>query len=360
MDTSDLSQYLTQNIDMALGLQGESSYTNSFQIKVQNNGFYFIPRMPAGYLIDDILYQKIYAIANIALYPEYTLLKQNSLYIVPLNTGDIHVQRALFFPWVRGISKRLVIPNLEEFVAQKVTPTVIPIMQNLVLNYNKVVGIAIAGNSGGGKSYFLTYLLQSLKQIMPSNNLVIIDPKMDTPTRWALANNIKAIYPTKNRSKSDFLSQVNGALSNCLSIIYQRQQILLKNPKTSFHHVTLAIDEVMALTEGVNKNIKDAFFALLSQIALLGRATKVHLLLVSQRFDYNTIPVSVREQLNCLIQLGNINKSTTKFLFDVDPEGIVIPIGKGTGIIQVIDGEHPHQILPLLTPTYYMRKEGIL
>ena len=39
------------------------------------------------------------------------------------------------------------------------------------------------------------------------------------------------------------------------------------------------------------------------RIELLGRATKVHLLLVSQRFDYQSIPVSVREQLNVLINL---------------------------------------------------------
>lgn len=106
------------------------------------------------------------------------------------------------------------------------------------------------------------------------------------------------------------------------------------------------IDEVLALAEGVNKTIKDAFFSLLSQIALLGRATKVHLLLVSQRFDHQTIPVSVREQLNVLIQIGNINK-TTQFLFpDLDPEGIVIPIGKGTGLIQVIDSESPIKSYP--------------
>ena len=65
----------------------------------------------------------------------------------------------------------------------------------------------------------------------------------------------------------------------------------------------------------MNKVIKESFFSLLSQIALLGRATKIHLLLVSQRFDHNTIPISVREQLNVLIQIGNINKKTTQFLF---------------------------------------------
>lgn len=73
---------------------------------------------------------------------------------------------------------------------------------------------------------------------------------------------------------------------------------------------------------------------------------------MSQRFDYNAVPVSVREQMNVLIQIGNINSKTIQFLFpDLDPSG--------TGLIQVIDNEHPYQVLPLLTPTFYTQ-EGIL
>lgn len=168
------------------------------------------------------------------------------------------------------------------------------------------------------------------------------------------------IHPQKNRSKSDFVSEINENLISCLELIQQRQEILYENPDHEFDHLTIVIDEVLALSEGVNKVIKESFFSLLSQIALLGRATKIHLLLVSQRFDHNTIPISVREQLNVLIQIGNINKKTTQFLFpDLDPEGIVIPIGKGTGLIQILDNEHPYQVLPLLCPTYYTKK-GIL
>lgn len=79
----------------------------------------------------------------------------------------------------------------------------------------------------------------------------------------------------------------------------------------------------------------------------------MHLLLVSQRFDNNAIPISVREQMNVLIQVGNINSKTTQFLFpDLNLDGIVIPQGIGTGLIQVIDSEHPFQVVPLLTPTF--------
>lgn len=230
-------------------------------------------------------------------------------------------------------------------------------MKNLTLDFNKVTSMAIAGNSGSGKSYALTYFLSLLKNF---SDLIIVDPKFDTPSRWARENSIAVIHPQRNRSKSDFVSEINENLSSCLNLIQKRQEALYDNPDEKFKHLTIVIDEVLALSEGVNKTIKESFFSLLSQIALLGRATRVHLLLVSQRFDHNTIPVSVREQLNVLIQIGNINKKTTQFLFpDLDPEGIVIPIGKGTGLIQIIDNEHPYQVLPLLCPTYYTKK-GIL
>lgn len=354
----ELEQYLLQSLNMGLGsvLQGETSYTNSFNILVQEDGFIFVPRLPCGFIIDDDLYQKVFLIANASLYPEYTLLKQNSAYFIALKTEDIHVQRGLFFPWKKGISQRLVISDLEQFTSS-IKGNAVPIMENLVVNYDKVTSIAIAGNSGSGKSYALTYLLSVLKNI---SDLIIVDPKFDTPSRWARECQIPVIHPHENRSKSDFVSEINESLSQCLSIIHKRQRILFENPRHEFKHMTIVIDEVLALSEGVNKTIKESFFSLLSSIALLGRATRIHLLLVSQRFDHTTIPISVREQLNVLIQIGNINKKTTQFLFpDLDPEGIVIPIGHGTGLIQVIDNEHPYQVLPLLCPTYYTTK-GIL
>lgn len=358
MDKKALEQYLLQSLNMGLGssIQGETSYTNSFDIKITAEGFIFIPRLPASHIIDDELYQKIFLIANASLYPRYTLLKQNSAFFIALDTDDIHVQRGLFFPWKLGISERIVIPDLEEF-SENQKGNLIPIMKNLSIDYNKVTSMAIAGNSGSGKSYALTYFLTLLKNF---SDLIIVDPKFDTPSRWARENGFPVLHPQRNRSKSDFVSEINEHLSSCLNLIHQRQEILYDNPDHKFRHFTVVIDEMLALSEGVNKTIRDSFFSLISEIALLSRSSNVHLCMVGQRFDHTSIPVSVREQLNVLIQIGNINKKTTQFLFpDLDPEGIVIPIGKGTGLIQIIDSDHPYQVLPLLCPTYFT-KEGVL
>lgn len=348
----EIEMYLLQALNMALQINGETSYTNSFTVKVVDDGFFFIPRLPSTYVIDDELYQKIYRICNASLYPDYTLLKQAGAYFVPMNTDDIHMKRALFFPWSKGISKRLIIQDIEQFVS-KLEPNKIPIMKHLEINYDRVTSIGIAGTSGGGKSYFLTYLLHIIQRF---SDLLIVDPKFDMPSRWGRDHNVKVIAPRDNRSKSDFVSAVNSELSKCLELINKRQQILYDNPKVEFKHYTIVIDELLALSEGVSKAIKDSFYSLLVQLALLGRATKIHLLLLSQRFDSNSAPLSCREQMNVLIQVGNINSKTTQFLFpDLDLKGIVIPKGIGTGLIQVIDSEHPFQIVPLLTPTFYER-----
>ena len=118
MTNRELEQFLLQSLNMALGtiMQGETSYTNSFNCKVMKEGFLFIPRLPAGYIIDDELYQKIFLIANASLYPRYTLLKQNSAYFMALDTDDIHVERAYSSLGKRGYLNVWSFLTLKNFV----------------------------------------------------------------------------------------------------------------------------------------------------------------------------------------------------------------------------------------------------
>ena len=223
-------------------------------------------------------------------------------------------------------------------------------MKNYRIDFNRIVHCLIAGSSGSGKSYALTYLISVINQFA---HVTVVDPKCDSISRYCLKQNIPVLYQEKDFSSDEFVSKVNSLLKVELDTIYQRQSELLENPSKKFQHRCLVIDELLALTSLTSKNVKDTFFALLSNIALLGRATSVHLILVSQRMDTNALPIAVREQCNFLIQLGLINRKTTTFLFpDLDSEtGIVIPNGKGTGIVQVIDGITPPNVMPLLVPT---------
>lgn len=349
-DANDIRSYLIQSLNMALDIEGETTYTNSFDIQIFKNGFSFIPRAPCSYLLDNNLYQRIFAIANGVLYPMFTLLKQNGAYFRKRATSDIHIARELYFPWFQGVPERIVIDNLSDFL-KKHTENQVPIMQNFNIDFNDINHVLIAGNSGSGKTTATLYLMTILKNIQ-GTKLIVVDPKLDKPTRWGNQNHVKVIFPQQDRSTSDFVSQVSDMLSVVLGTIHHRQELVQQNPEVSFPHLVVMIDEVLALSISVAKSIRDAFFGLLTQIALLGRATKVHLILASQRFDAQAVPVVVREQANLLIQLGNINQKTTQFLFpSLGTEGMVIPIGRGTGIIQIIDGVHAPNVMPLLMPT---------
>ena len=58
MTNRELGQYLLQSLNIGLGSikQGETSYTNSFDCKIMEEGFLFLPRLPAGYIIDAVSY----------------------------------------------------------------------------------------------------------------------------------------------------------------------------------------------------------------------------------------------------------------------------------------------------------------
>lgn len=265
----ETSRYITQCLNMALDLSGETSYTNSFKVETKDNGFLFIPRMPASYPLDNDLYQRIYKIANAALYPYKSLLKQSTMYLVATNEVDFGSKRAFYFPWT-GVSKRLLITDMQSYLKSNVTKD-IQIMQDVSIDFDKVTSILIAGNSGSGKSYALTYLLTIL-HLKDISDLYIIDPKCDVPARWAHIYGLDnhTLFPTQEMSSSDFVSRCNELLAKLVKTIYERQRILYTDPHHQFKHLTVCIDEVLALTDGLPKKIKDSFFSYYLKYLYLG------------------------------------------------------------------------------------------
>ncbi|WP_434716766.1 hypothetical protein [Lacticaseibacillus paracasei] len=72
MNKEDVRTYLLQSLNMALDIEGETTFTNSFDVQINDDGFLFVPRVPCSYVLNAALYQRIYAIASGVLYPEFT------------------------------------------------------------------------------------------------------------------------------------------------------------------------------------------------------------------------------------------------------------------------------------------------
>jgi hypothetical protein len=359
-----LEQFILRNLNNALNINDESSYLNSFDIKVLSNdtGFLFIPNLPVSYPIDTKLYFELYSICCGILYPFKTLLAQNNAYFVSYDTTNENQARAFFFPWLDGVPKRLEISNINNFINDYITEQCVPIMANgkygINLNMKNVVHLAISGASGTGKSHFVRYLILCLKKL--TNEIVCVDPKLSDIYQLGKKLELEVYAPTHGANLNSFITQINELLGRIIDKIYERQEILLKQADANFERIYIVIDELLALVQGSSKQARETFSQLLGTIALLGRQTNVSLILLSQRFDATAFGgnTAVREQINCICILGEVNANTCQFLIpNTNVDNIVVPSGIGTGIIKYTDSEHRTQIMPLLTPNYMIRKE---
>lgn len=358
----ELEQFILRNLNNALDLNNESSYLGSFNIKVASNdtGFFYTANLPVSYSLDSQLYFKISAICSGILYPYKTLLPQNNAFFVPYDTTNENQARAFFFPWLDGIPTRLKIDNLESFIKKNVSENSLPIMANNICNISmkSITHLAISGASGTGKTHFLRYLISCLKSF--TNQIICVDPKLSDIYLLSKELGLEVLAPTHGSNLNSFITEVNELLARIIHKIYERQETLLTKPETQFERIYIVIDELLALVQGSSKQAREAFSQLLGTIALLGRQTNISLILLSQRFDATAFGgnTAVREQINCICILGEINANTCQFLLpNTNVDNIVVPTGIGTGIIKFTDSEHRTHIMPLLTPTYDIRKE---
>lgn len=328
-------------------------------------GVVVVPHYPVARKLDFEFYTDIYKCLSVAAFPYYTLLKPSGLQLLELPGESYETSRGLFFPWLKGTPKRLVYTHREymnSYLSHLKTHSMkIPLMEGFNLDFSSTTHVAIAGQSGAGKSYFVRFFLPYL---VTMGQLYLVDPKADDLVRWAgspeardvfksIHRTPNVVYPQLVGSKDGvFVKEVDSVLAKLKAIMMEREDHYMKTGKRDFDDIFIVIDELLALTQGAAKVDKESFFAHLQSLALLGRSAKIHLILVSQRFSAEAMPTAIRDQLQGVFQLGPITKSNTAFLFpDYDSEGVIPPRGRGTGICQIQGDVIPYP-RPFLSPTY--------
>ncbi|EOB3523581.1 hypothetical protein ACIJEF_001594 [Enterococcus faecalis] len=91
-------------------LSSNSTDHYEYSIEVDSKGITFIPFFPSNLKIDEQLYDKIYSILSLAVFPLYTMQKSLTMQLIDTNSNNFKTSRAFFFPWREGISKRLELP----------------------------------------------------------------------------------------------------------------------------------------------------------------------------------------------------------------------------------------------------------
>ena len=375
-DTGDqFAEYLTSALRSALHLQTGTGGDYEVRCRYKDwvdaqgekhtPGVIVIPHFPVDQPIDFAFYTSIYKTLSVSAFPFYTVIKPSGLQLLELPDQPYETARGLYFPWLKGTPKRLVYPTFEKYAESyvlrlKTKSMTIPLMGNFNLDFEHTTHVAIAGQSGSGKSYLVRYFLPYL---VTMGKLVLVDPKADDLVLWAKSSAARTLFTKTGTPQvafpklvgakpGAFMVEVGEILAKIEQEMMQRELTYMNTGKRPFGHIFIVIDELLALTQGASKQDKENFFSHLSSLALLGRSAKIHLVLISQRFSAEAMPTGIRDQLQAVFQLGPITKSNTQFLFpDYDSEGVIPPRGQGTGICQVQGDIIPYP-RPFLSPTY--------
>ncbi|WP_283586951.1 hypothetical protein [Limosilactobacillus vaginalis] len=359
IDIEQISTYLESCLNSALSLNGESTLTNSFQIKFTDHYFDFIPYLPSTYALSGELAANIEMIATSALYPFFTVFPSNGPQYVRTGSNSFANARALRFFLKKGVYERLMFDRLSQ---------VKPFMGNngswlfrLMRGYNyspfKGSGmIGISGQSGSGKTILSLYLLQNFISL-PDNlkaDLTIVDPKLDANLfSFARSHSINYLTPGSDQNATSFLDEVSRALKRLVDEIHRRQRLLIKEPVKIFNPMIIYLDEALALTSSQTTKAKNAYLSLIDQVMLMGRATNCWLIISAQTWPSgDVVSSSAREQLGLRILLSSApSKENCRFLFKnlEHPENIVLNrdyFDRGLGIVQGIDG----RVVPFNAP----------
>lgn len=175
-----------------------------------------------------------------------------------------------------------------------------------MINATKNHHILIAGTSGSGKSTLIRNIIETLKQETDSQ-FILIDPKRvelmeykHLPKTLDYANNEDDIYTV---------------LEDAYERMMDRYEVMEeKNQRTSEEpHIFVIVDEMAPLMQGPKRKEYIQWF---NQIALLGRAAHVHLILCTQVSTQDVIPACIRDNMENVVCLRQRNAQKYRYLLE--------------------------------------------
>lgn len=368
--STKLTSYIATVVDARLSMlySGQSSLKRSYSFveEEQGRGLLFVLRYPSGLQLDSKTYFQLYDIIAPAIASVKTMIRPLTFQLVGIDDQQLETSQGFFFPWRDGRAKRLV-GTIDEILEGYDLNKEVPIMDKIVVNRN-VTTFLVTGTTGSGKTEASKYFVQVFARMKNRSKtkkarVILFDPKKGAGARWAKLHDpsIELVVPHSGDRPEDYIPRCNAKLEELVSEINSKQNRIFENAKKVNATVddldeppTWAVfEEFEAVTLGMSprsSQVQD-LYRLLTQIALMGRESKVGLCIVSQIARNDVIPIPIRSQMLVKILLGVIDRSSTTYLFGDLSDDIPLPLGSvGSGIISIHDGYH-YGIEPVEMPT---------
>lgn len=211
-----------------------------------------------------------------------------------------------------GVDYQIVFDNFREFksyISQFDKQGYVPIDSRLIVPLSHML---ITGMTGSGKTTALYYLLLFFEFKYGKKSIFLIDPKEES----------LAVFGRKRKYRTAIHSErIMKMIKYFVRLMEERKKEMRKviNKSNKFDSDALSfgfspkfifIDELSALNVALSKEEKNEFYALLSQVILLGRSLGFFVIISLQQYNAKELPTSLSEQIGFKVVLGNSGKQS--------------------------------------------------
>lgn len=197
--------------------------------------------------------------------------------------------------------------------------TLVPLVNDLYVAMTDCNHILIAGSSGTGKSTLINNLIYTALQRTPTPGFILVDPKRVDLQDW------EVIKPCITRVTD--ISNIIATLNNVVDIMEKRYRAMeAKHLKlTEENDLYVVIDEVADLILSHGKEVNP----LITKIAALGRAAKIHLIMATQTVLKETCGTLIRNNFDCVVGLKTQSSNQARVIHGVGGTELLPKIGYG-------------------------------
>lgn len=190
----------------------------------------------------------------------------------------------------------------------------IAINSELEWNLTKAPHALVAGNTGGGKTYFLFHIIYLLMKI--DADVFIADPKKSD--LYSLKNS-KAFKDSQIECEKNQICRILRVIREKMDERYEdmalSEQIGITYEEYNMKPLMLIFDELAAFVASCDKKQENEAMDNLRQVIFKGRQAGVFVIIATQKPEAEAIPTSIRDQLGLRVALGNLSADGYKMVF---------------------------------------------
>ena len=175
----------------------------------------------------------------------------------------------------------------------------------------------IAGTIGSGKSTILNLIIKFMLALQEAAYMVLIDPKRVELQDWK-DNKRTLWYANTAEDIYDTLLRVNDLMYLRLDRMSSKGLKVSDEP-----HVFVFVDEMTILMQSKGKK---EYAKMFSDICLLGRAAKIHLILCAQNCTQKDIPATIRDNMINIVCLHQRDDGKYRYLLGKMPAAGPLPM----------------------------------